>query len=329
MKLVLLSLISAVFPLLGQIAQSHPEFCGIPGGINPRLPPDVSGTVTEDRAVLHIRQGTTDAVVPLMLGTLQSYVSEIAEVCPLANERLIVFGEGMWATNVYMVDWAKAVQLDSFTAYNTVLSPDQRWIAYAKFYPAQVEGSSEYMIYDLAKTPEQNRPAGVEPTDTENVGRVIFPPGHQNFPGSNTNLPEELRHVGASRLYWAPDSRAILFEDRTPSDAGVVLVTIDEKGKPSAFRHSLSASEICGRETPAGSTQSWKLDRVDIGPGAAGSRAILLDLSTIGGDRCTPHVLQLRSEDFKTAKVEENVKPAYSRGAVLDGKKVIPPKKKK
>jgi hypothetical protein len=235
----------------------------------------------------------------------------------------------MWATNVYMVDRAKAVQLDSFTAYNPVLSPDQRWIAYTKFYPAQVEGSSEYMIYDLAKTPEQNRPAGVEPTDTENVGRVIFPLGHQNFPGSNTNLAEELRHFGTGRLFWAPDSRAILFEDRTPTDAGIVLVTIDEKGTPAASSHTLSASEICGRETATGNTQSWKLDRVDIGPGATGSRAISVDLSTTGGDRCIPHVLQLRSEDFKAAKVEENVRPAYSRGVVVDGREVIPPKKKK
>ncbi|MCU1253205.1 MAG: hypothetical protein JWQ49_6234 [Edaphobacter sp.] len=329
MKLVLLFMISAVFPLVGQIAQSHPEFCGIPGGINPQLPPDVSATVTDDEAVLHIRRGTTDAVVPLVLGTLPSMISEIAEICPLADGRLVVFGKATWATNVYLVDQTKAVQLDSFTASNPVLSPDQRWIAYAKFYPAQVEGSSEYMIYDLAKTLVQNRPDGAEPTDTIDVGRVIFPPGHQNFPGSNTNLPDELRHFGAGRLYWAPDGRAILFEDRTPSDAGIVLVAIDEKGTPAASRHTLSATEICGRETPDGSTYNWKLDRVDVGPGAAGSRAILVDLSATGGDRCTPHVLQLRSEDFKAAKVEENVKPAYSRGAVVDGKEVIPPKKKK
>ena len=327
MKIILLSLILAVFPLSGQIAQSHPEFCGVPGGTNPQLPSDVSATVTDDQAVLHIRRGTDDSVVPLMLGTLPSMISEIAEVCPLADGRLVVFGRAMWATNVYLVDRTKAVQLDSFTAYNPILSPDQRWIAYAKFYPAQVEGSSEYMIYDLSKTLAQNRPDGVEPTETIDVGRVIFPLGHQNFPGSNTNVPEELRHIGAGRLYWAPDSRAILFEDRTPTDSGIVLVTIDEKGMPAASRHALTASEICGRETPAVTTYNWKLDRVDIA-GSAGSRAVVVDLGATAGDRCTQHVLQLRSEDFKAAKMEENVKPAYSRGAVVDGKEVIPPKKK-
>lgn len=327
MKLIFLSLISAVFPLLGEIAQSHPEFCGIPGGINPRVPPDVSGTVTDGKAVLYIRRGTTEAVVPLMLGTLHSYISEISEVCPLADGRLVVFGEAMWGTNVYVVDPTKAVLLDSFTTYSPVLSPDQHWIAYAKFYPIRVEGSSEYMIYDLTSTPTENRPPGVGgPID---VGRVIFPPGHENFFGSNIDLPEGLRHLGGGSLYWAPDSRAILFEDRTPSDAGIVLVTIDEKGTPSAFRHRLTTSEICGRDAPAGSSYRWKLDRVDIGPKTAGSRAILVDLSAIGGDRCTPHVLQLRMEDFKTAKVEENVKPVYSRGTVVDGKEVTPPKKKK
>jgi hypothetical protein len=328
MKLVLLSLIAAVFPLLGQIAQSHPEFCGISGGINPQLPPDVSATVTDDKAVLHIRRDTTDADVPLMLGTLASSISEIAEVCPLTDGRLVVFGKGWWETNVHVVDRAKAAQLDSFSAYDPVLSPDQRWIAYVKFGDPRVEGSSEYMIYDLSKTSQQNRPPDVGPTDTINVGRVIFPPGHQNFSGGNIDLPEELRHFGSGRLFWAADSRAILFEDRTPGDTGIVLVTIDEKGPLSVSRHPLSASEICGRDTPAGSTYTWKLDSVDIRPGAAGNRAILLDLSAKGGDLCTPHVLQLSREDFKTAKMEKNVKPPYSRGAVVDGKEVTPPKKK-
>lgn len=329
MKLILLSLISAVFPLLGQIAQSHPEFCGIPGGINPQLPPDVSATVTDDEAVLHIRRGTTDAVVPLMLGTLPSMISEIAEICPLAGGRLVVFGKAMWGTNVYVVDRMKAVQLDSFTAYNPALSPDQHWIVYAKFYPAQVEGSSQYMIYDLAKTPVQNRPDGAELTETIDVGRVIFPPGHQNFPGSNTNLPEELRHFGAGRLYWAPDSRAILFEDRTPTGAAIVLVTMDDKGTPSASRHMLSVGEICGRDIPAAREHTFEFDRVDIGPDLAGSRTVLLDLNARGDNRCTPHVLQLRREDFHPVKVEVNVKPTYSRGSIVDGKEVAPPRKKK
>jgi len=335
MKLVLLSLISAVFPLLGQIAQSHPEFCGIPGGINPPLPPDVSATVTDDRAVLHIRQGTTDAVVPLMLGTLHSSISEIAEVCPLTDGRLVVFATGGWPTDVHVVDPARAAQLDSFSASGPVLSPDQRWIAYVKFIPPRPdESSSEYMIYDLTKTPAQNRPPDVVLTETETVGRVIFPPGHENVFGSGIGLPEELLHLGGGSLYWAPDSRAILFEDRTASGPGIVLVTLDEKGTASAFRHALTAGEVCGREIPAGSSYAWKLDRVDIGAEAAGNRAIVVDLSAAGDNRCLPHALQLHREDFQAAKVEKvestakPTKPAYRDGAVVDGKEVTPPKKK-
>jgi hypothetical protein len=264
-----------------------------------------------------------------MLGTLPSLLSVVAEICPLRDGRLVVFGEGTWATNVYVVDRAKAVQLDSFTAYGPVLSPDQRWIAYVKFlYPTQVDGSSEYMIYDLAKSKVLNRPAGIEPTDTINVGKVIFPPGHENFPGSNTNLPEELQHTAAGTPYWSADSTAILFEDRTPADSGIVLVKIDEKGTPLAFRHTLSASEICGRDIPAESIKSWKLDRVEIGPETAGNRAILVGLSAAGDSRCTPHTLQLHREDFKTAKVEEN-RPSFTRGQIVNGKEVVPPRKKK
>ena len=53
MKLAVFALISAVClrPVWGQIAQSHPEYCGIPGDINPPLPPDLSATI--DRASGH------------------------------------------------------------------------------------------------------------------------------------------------------------------------------------------------------------------------------------------------------------------------------------
>jgi hypothetical protein len=257
-----------------------------------------------------------------------SLISEIAEVCPLPDGRLVVYGDMGHATAVYVVDKARASVVDAFWAYYPAMSPDQRWIAYVKFYPLHgVEGSDECMVYDLTKTPVQNRPAD-EPNETIDVGGVIFPPGHRNFPGSNTQIPAGQRHLGGTRLYWAADSRAILFEDRAASGPGVVLVTLDEKGAPSASRRLLTTGEICGRDVPSGSTPAWKLDKAEVGPGLAGGRTILVDLASLSDNRCAPHVLQLDSEDFQPARTEANVRPTYTRGAIVDGKEAVPPPRK-
>jgi hypothetical protein len=255
-------------------------------------------------------------------------ISEIAEVCPLSDGRLVVFGDMGGAVAVYLIDKTKASVMDMFWAYYPVISPDQRWIAYLKFYPLHgVEGSNQYMIYDLTKTPTQNRPDD-EPKHTIDVGVVIFPPGHQNYPGSNTQLPKDQQHLGGTKLYWSSDSRAILFEDRTASDRGIVLITLDEKGSPTPSRHTLTEAEICGRNIQNGSLHTWRLERAEIGPDRTGSRAILVDLGSSGDNRCTPHVVQLHREDFQPSKTEVNGKPTYTRGAIVEGQEVIPPKRK-
>jgi hypothetical protein len=327
MKPALFVLLSAVClrPVWGQIAQTHPEYCGLPGDVNPP-PSDISASLDpQGHATLYIGRGNSARGILLMLDSLPSLISELTQVCPLSHGRMVVFADYV-GTDLYIVDPSKTALVDSFLAYNPVISPDQRWIAYMKFYPRGVEGAAEYMIYDLTKTPTQNRPDGVG--GSIDVGKVIFPPGHENFPASNTVGPVDQEHLGGTRLYWAADSRAILFGERARSGPGIVFITLDEKGVPSAFRHPLTPAEICGRDIPSGSPLSWRLDQVEIGPDAAGSRVILLDIGS-GDSRCAPHVLQLHSEDFQTAKTEVHVRPGYTRGAIVDGKEVIPPKKEK
>jgi len=328
MKVALFALFSTVCmcPISGQIEQSHPQYCGIPGGVSPPLP-DISATVDqrEGRTTLYIGRDSAAVGIPLV----GSPISEIAEVCPLPDGRLVVFGDMGGAVAVNIVDKTKASVVDLFWAYYPVISPNQRWIAYLKFYPLHgVEGSNQRMIYDLTRTPTQNRP-DEEPNDTIDVGRVIFPPGHQNFPGSNTQLPENSRHLGGNRLYWSSDSRAIVFEDRVADGSWIVLITLDEKGTPTPSRHPLTRAEICGRDIPNGGPHSWRLDRAEIGPEFAGDRAIQIDLSSSGDNRCAPHVLQLHREDFQPAKTEVNGRPTYTRGVIVDGHEVIPPKNKK
>jgi hypothetical protein len=184
----------------------------------------------------------------LYLGTgvtgipLRSLLIEIAEVCPVSSGLWVVFGDHV-STEVFIVDPAKKAVVDSFSAWYPVISPNQRWIAFVKAYPLHgVEGSYQYMLYDLTKSAAENRPDG----DMSDVGKVVFPPGHDNYPGSNIDLPKGQQHLGGRRIYWAPDSRAIAFEDRTVEGPCIVLASLNDNGIPSALRHTLTRAEICG-----------------------------------------------------------------------------------
>lgn len=310
MKIVGLALLSilSLCPTWAQITQSHPEYCGISGGVNPPLL-NISATLNPNsHTVLYV--GQSGSVV-----TLSDYfITEISEICPLSDGRLVVFGD-MGGTEVYIVDPTKASVLDSFMAYRPVMSPNQRWIAFIKFYPLHgVQGSDEIMLYDLSKTPAQNRPDG-DVKETIDVGNLIFPPGHQNFPGSNVVTPSDNRIIRyVMQLSWASNSHAILFEDRAESDPGIALVTIDQNGAASAFRHTLSDTETCGRVIAAGtSPQTWRLDRAEFAPNGA----ITLDISS---DGCAPHVLQLSRDDFQPATSEIHVRPKL-RPTIVDGPK--------
>src|SRR5881394_1303776 len=92
MKLAIAILLSALSPLLGQISQSHPEYCGISGGINPPLP-DISFDI-DDRghAVLFLGRGSSTPGIPLTAYGLPSFIREAREVCPLSDGRLVFFG---------------------------------------------------------------------------------------------------------------------------------------------------------------------------------------------------------------------------------------------
>lgn len=328
MKLAFFALFSAICPcsIWGQIAQSHPEYCGIPGGLNPTLP-NISATIDQEGyAVLYTDRGDSATGIRLDIGTLPISISQIAEVCPLADGRLVVFAD-YGATYIYIIDTKKPSRVDSFAAWDAAISPDQRWITFVKIYPLHgVEGSNEFMIYDLRRSPAQNRPEGIE-GDTD-VGRVIYPPGQLDFPGSNIGLPKDQQHLGGRGLYWSSDSRALLFEDTVASGPGIALVTLDEKGTPSAFRYPLTRVETCGRDLPTTVSHMWKLERAEIGAEVAGNRTITLDIGVWGDNRCGPHILQLRKDDFQPATKEVHAKPEITRGMIFEGREVRSPKKK-
>ncbi len=322
----LVLMLGGLCPLWCQIPQSHPEYCGQAAPTAPL--PDVSATVDRPngRAVLHLRRGGSTADVALE----DSFIEEISQVCPLSDGRLVVFGDVGGAMAVYIVGKAPARAQDRFLAYTPAISPDERWIAFVKFFPLHgVDGSAQYMLYDLSKSAAQNRPG--QPSELGDVGAVIYPQGQENFPGSNIDVPPSEQHFFPVRLYWAPDSRANAFLDLAgpQRDQGIVLTTLHGDGSTAAFRRNLTLAEICGNESGLmGNPFNWRIEGLTIGMDAAGGRSISLNLIPAFGSGCAEHTLQLTEADFQPAKTELRSKPVYTRGIVVDGVQVVPPKKK-
>jgi hypothetical protein len=252
-------------------------------------------------------------------------MSEISQVCPLPDGRMVVFAYMPPSVIVvYVVEHASIV--NSLWVSHPVISPNQRWISFTKWYPHYVQGSDEIMLYDLSKTPAQNQPPpdSLHPNDPKmDAGTIIFPAGHENFDGSNiVNTPPDQIIHNVATLHWAPDSGSIVFKDLVveqpveASQPGIVLVTLDGKGNPSVFRRPLTRTEICVREDVKTNPNNWNLDEAEFGSNGA----IRLTVSPFSNnparvgsqdESCTEQALELSQRDFQAMPAEVHVKPTY------------------
>jgi hypothetical protein len=305
--LIVLLALSFSGTVIGQLPQRRPDFCGTPGVLVP-LPRNVSAISYPEKGYsdLFVRDGAT----AVRLDTDEV----IDQVCELPEDRIVVFGNsGAYGTNISIVDMEKAVLVDTFLVYDPRLSPNRRWIAYRKFYPRQsdLRPSDEYLLYDLSKSPHQNRPSepfSLGPNDMD-VGSPIYPLGWKNESGDNLGAPDGQRHGHKSPFFWAPDSRAIVFTDIFQEDkADVVLVTINDEGATTASIYPYSAMECKGEDAKAMSKQAQPA--VEFGPQQGTDLPIFLKFQSAG---CTPMTLQLRRDSFRPAKRENRVieKPTH------------------
>jgi hypothetical protein len=108
-------------------------------------------------------------------------------------------------SKVVVIDLENGKIGDQFLAYWPALSPDGRYVAFAKFYPPHfVEGpSDEYLLYDLDADAAKNRVGGTGVDNAINIGTAVFPIGARNAEADNVGIPDNAAHAMASDFFWS------------------------------------------------------------------------------------------------------------------------------
>ncbi len=137
---------------------------------------------------------------------------------------------GMQAATVYeigIVDVVSSRVADHFTCYTPAISPNGRYVAYTKFFAPHGAPSPDdhAMLYDVAKSPSENRPLGVGLDDHIDVGFALYPPGISNHESDNVDVLPNLAHVFAGYYFWE-DPNQYFFASRSADEFKVVWVAI-------------------------------------------------------------------------------------------------------
>jgi hypothetical protein len=297
-----------VLPSFGQIKQTYPEFCGKADREVP-LPSNVRASIdlSQGQGILYIQNG--DATTKI---ELHGVVNAVNQVCPLSDSRWVVFANAnpevpVDLAEVYIVDSNKASLLETIWGFAPVLSPDQRWLVYRKFHPerAELSISEEYLLYDLAKSPAQNRQSGVPLDDYDSVGMALFPVTPNRHIFENIGVPEEQVHAPVSGFYWASDSRAVVFADRLQRKLSIVWVNLDN-GNPTARVYPVTPSEVCSAQ--ALNLEQVGIEHIEATAEQNGDRTIRVSFRLFS-DTCVPKTLELHLADFQPVKTEGHTEP--------------------
>lgn len=155
-----------------------------------------------------------------------NYTEQVDEIDLIGEARLLVLGRAAASAPVASIlDLPSGKIVDHFMCFMPAVSPDHHFLAFVKSFPGHpgpVEISAEYLVYDLTRSPEDNR--HVPNSLDSDAGQVAYPVGAPNTPGSNI-LPEgQPYHRWASRgLFWI-DRLKFAFGDEFGGHTALVVV---------------------------------------------------------------------------------------------------------
>jgi len=187
--------------------------------------------------------------------SLPDEMAQVVEILRAPANHALVIG---WANGdlsaLAVLDTRTASVSDFFLGYIPAPSPDGRYIAFIKFYPPhgyddKTGPEDHYMLYDLARTASQNRPAEAAALRPYMVGTTVYPPNIGNREGNNTGINSGDEHSSAMQeFFWAPDSDQFLFADKYQGALVLVMAHVDGPGgHPSAAAVEIPQDELCAK----------------------------------------------------------------------------------
>jgi hypothetical protein len=180
---------------------------------------------------------------------LPSEVEQVDRVEFVGLNKVALLGHVNGDVNaVVVVDLRSRKILDKFYCYAPALSPNKRFLAYIKFFPAHfVQGVTDlYLVYDFQKSPVENRTVGVSMSDIQNVGQPIYPPESRNQTADNTDRPEsDIHMLESGALFWAPKEDRLVFADRFQGRLSLIMASFSKSGRAEVKERELKKSDVC------------------------------------------------------------------------------------
>ncbi|MGH9451733.1 MAG: hypothetical protein ACRD11_14545 [Terriglobia bacterium] len=218
------------------------------------------------RYVFAARDLRTGATSDFQIASLIDQIDAI--YLPPGVDRVAILGrEGSMLSAVFVVGLPGGRTLDTFSAVWPSASPDHRFIAYRKWFPAhppaQVSVSDEYLLYDLTKSPAFNRPNGAAGL-RDDVGWPVYPQGAKNASPLENLVPRGTpAHSMASNGFFWLGEETLAFVDRWHGVDSLVLIGL--KGgihKPTARSIPLDVSQVidmslCRKDVSPSDMERW------------------------------------------------------------------------
>ena len=202
---------------------------------------------------------------------------------------------------VVIVDLGHVTLSDRFLCYEPAVSPDGQYVSFVKFFPPHGGDDPEYhyMLYDLSKDADANRPPGIPPTNWKTVGVTVYPTGVGNREFDTLRHPAPAAHMLSSEgFFWNPAGESFVFADEYNGRISVVVVSINSQRL--ATTRVASAAELCGDASPSAGC-SFRLVKVEFGSEPSGPLTLAFEgtLRNIGQKR----VLRFSSSGFSTVGI--------------------------
>jgi len=122
---------------------------------------------------------------------------------------------------VSIIDVDNTQLLDRFWAYKLTPSPSSRYLSYVKFYSRHAPSNNIVAIYDLARSPSENRLPGYRDSKTE-CGLPVYP--DENVQQKSYNQAIVPEHTVISPFLWSQNENKLVFFDIHGSQNYIVLV---------------------------------------------------------------------------------------------------------